>query len=133
MGRALSALLAALGSLLVFATASPAQQDLGSGTDIGGSVSSTLSLDLTQTGATVRAVVTATEPDASLSVAPADGRSGLSATVSGPYAPLDPLLGLTLVAWDDVLAGKATTLRLKSAAPSTSASTVLITLSAATP
>ncbi|HET6510306.1 MAG TPA: hypothetical protein VFG42_26165 [Baekduia sp.] len=111
---------------------SPARADeQGGGTRIGGSVASTLSLDLRQTGATVRAVVTTTEPDSRLSVAPSDGRSGLSATVSGPYAPLDPAFGLTLVAWDDVLAGRATTLRLRSA--SRAASTVLITLSATTP
>jgi hypothetical protein len=103
----------------------------GDETQVGGSVDSTLSLDLAQTGATVRAVVTATEPDARLSATPADGRSGLSAKVTGPYAPLDPAFGLTLVAWDDVLAGRATTLRLRSVAPS--ASTVLITLSTTTP
>ena len=114
-----------------FATASPAQDDLGAGTRIGGDVSSTLSLDLAQTGATVRTVVTTTEPDSRLSVATADGRSGLSAEVSAPYAPVDPAFGLTLVAWDDVLAGKATTLRLKSASRSTS--TVFITLSAVLP
>ncbi|HWI71558.1 MAG TPA: hypothetical protein VNT55_06360 [Baekduia sp.] len=126
MRRTLLALVA-----LVLLAASPAQGDDGNGTHIGGSVTSTLSLDLAQTGSTVRAVVTTTEPGSRLSVAPADGRSGLSATMSGPYAPLDPLLGLTLVAWDDVLAGQATTLHLKSASPSTS--TVFITLSAATP
>jgi hypothetical protein len=120
-----------LGSTLVCAATSQAQQDLGSGTDIGGSVASALSLDLVQTGSTVHAVVTTTEPGSTLSAEPAGGRSGLSATVSGRYAPLDPLLGLTLVAWDDVLAGRATTLRLKSA--SRSRSTVFITLSATTP
>jgi hypothetical protein len=112
--------------------AAPVRADTeGGGTQIGGSVDSTLALGVEQTGATVRAVVTTTEPGARLSVASADGRSGLSASVSGPYAPLDPAFGLTLVAWDDVLAGRATTLRLKSA--SRSASTVLITLSATTP
>jgi hypothetical protein len=64
-------------------------------------------------------------------VASADGRSGLSAEVSGPYAPIDPAFGLTLVSWTDVLAGKATTLRLRSASHATS--TVLITLSATLP
>jgi hypothetical protein len=131
MRRTLPALVALLGAASVFATAAPAQDDLGAGTQIGGLVSSTLSLDLAQTGATVRTIVTTTEPESRLSVASADGRSGLSATVSGPYAPIVPAFGLTLVAWDDVLAGKATTLRLKSASPATS--TVLITLSAATP
>lgn len=114
------------------AIASPASADQeGGGTQIGGSVSSTLSLDLAQTGSTVRAVVTTTEPDSRLSAAPANGRAGLSATVSGPYAPVDPAFGLTLMAWDDVLAGRATTLHLKSA--SRAATTVLITLSATTP
>jgi hypothetical protein len=131
MRRTLLTLASLLGSTLACATPAQAQQDLGSGTDIGGSVASALSLDLAQTGSTVHAVVTATEPGSTLSAEPAGGRSGLSATVSGPYAPLDPLLGLTLVAWDDVLAGRATTLRLKSA--SRSSSTVFITLSAATP
>jgi hypothetical protein len=51
--------------------------------------------------------------------------------VSGPYAPIDPAFGLTLVSWTDVLAGKATTLRLRSASHATS--TVLITLSATLP
>jgi hypothetical protein len=100
-------------------------------TQIGGDVSSTLSLGLEQTGTTVRAVVTTTEPDSRLSVASADGRRGLSARATGLYAPLDPAFGLELFAWDDVLAGRATTLRLKST--SRSASTVLITLSATTP
>ncbi|HEY6758755.1 MAG TPA: hypothetical protein VI318_04670 [Baekduia sp.] len=132
MRRTLLTLVAVLGATPVLGTpAAPAQADLDSGTQIGGLVSSTLSLDLTQTGATVRTVVTTTEPASRLSVASADGRSGLSAKVSGPYAPLDPAFGLTLVAWDDVLAGKATTLRLKSTSPSTS--TVFITLSATTP
>lgn len=124
MRRALLTLAAAA----LLATASAAHADE---TQIGGDVSSTLSLGLDQTGATVRAVVTTTEPDSRLSVASADGRSGLSARVAGPYAPLDPAFGLELVAWDDVLAGRATTLRLKST--SRSASTVLITLSATTP
>jgi hypothetical protein len=101
-------------------------------TEIGGSVSSTLSLGLDQSGAAVRATVTTTEPGTRLSVAPQTARSGLSAELAaGPYAPLDPAFGLTLVAWDDVLAGKATTLHLRSA--SAAATTVLITLSAATP
>lgn len=131
MRRTLLALAVLAGATM---SASPALADQeGGGTKVGGSVSSTLSLDLAQTGTTVRAVVTTTEPDSRLSAAPADGRAGLSATVSGPYAPLDPAFGLELVAWDDVLAGKATTLRLKSAAPSPSASTVLITLSTTTP
>jgi hypothetical protein len=119
-------------SLVAAGSASADEQD--GGTQIGGSVSSTLSLDLDQTGgagATVRAVVTTTEPDSRLSVAPADDRHGLSASLSGPYAPLDPAFGLQLVAWDDVLAGKSTTLHLKSASPSTS--TVFVTLSAAMP
>jgi hypothetical protein len=122
--------------VVAFALAAPAAQaeTEGGGTLVGGSVSSTLSLDLTETaaagaGATVRAVVSTTEPDSMLSAAPADGRTGLSATVSGPYAPIDPAFGLTLMAWDDVLAGKTTTLRLKAPAPST----VVITLSPATP
>jgi hypothetical protein len=131
MRRTLLTFVALLGSTLVFVTAAPAQDDLDSGTQIGGLVSSTLSLDLAQTGSTVRAVVTTTEPDSRLSVASDDGRSGLSATVSGPYAPLAPAFDLTLVAFDDVLAGKATTIRLKSASAATS--TVFITLSAATP
>jgi hypothetical protein len=132
MRRMLVAVVLAAPVLLAAAPVAHADQE-GGGTQIGGSVSSTLALDLAQTGPTVRAVVTTTEPDSRLSVASLDGRSGLSAstTASGPYAPLDPAFGLTLVAWDDVLAGKATTLRLKSAAPA--ASTVLITLSATTP
>jgi hypothetical protein len=129
--RILLALIALLVAAPARATASPAQDGLGAGTRIGGDVSSTLSLDLAQTGATVRAVVTTTEPNSRLSVASADGRSGLSAEVAGPYAPIDPAFGLTLVAWDDVLAGRATTLRLKSASRSTS--TVFITLSAVLP
>jgi hypothetical protein len=134
MRRTLLALLALLGAVPVLATASPADGDQqGAGTPIGGSVSSTLSLDLAQTGSSVRAVVTTTEPDSRLSVASADGRSRLSAAVAGPYAPLDPAFGLDLVEWDDVLAGKATTLRLKSASHSTSIATVFITLSATTP
>ena len=131
MRRTVLALATLVASTLVFAPASPAQQDLDSGTQIGGSVSSTLSLDLAQTGSTVRTVVTTTEPGSRLSVAPADGRSGLTAKAAGPYAPIDPAFGLTLFAWDDVLAGRATTLHLKSASPSTS--TVFITLSAAMP
>jgi hypothetical protein len=131
MRRPLLVLLALLAAASVFATASPAQVEQGAGTPIGGPVSSTLSLDLAQAGATVRAVVTTTEPGSRLSVAPAAGRSGLSAKVSGPYAPLDPWFGLPLVAWDDVLAGQATTIRLKSASASTS--TVFITLGAQTP
>ena len=130
MRRALLALFVLAG---VSATASPATAQDGPGTQIGGSVSSTLSLELAQTGATVRAVVTTTEPDSRLSATPADGRAGLSATVSGPYAPLDPAFGLTLVSWTDVLAGKATTLHLKPASPTASPSTVLITLSTTTP
>lgn len=117
--------------LLAAAPVAAPADTLGGGTQIGGSVSSTLSLDLAQTGSAVRAVVTTTEPGSGLSVAPADDRSGLSASVSGPYAPLDPAFGLALVAWDDVLAGKATTVRLKSASPT--ASTVFITLSATYP
>ena len=132
MRRALLALAALAGAMTV-ATATPALAQDGPGTQIGGSVSSTLSLDLAQTGGTVRAVVTTTEPGSRLSAAPADGRSGLSAAVSGPYAPLDPAFGLELVAWDDVLAGKATTLQLRSASPSALPSTVLITLSTTTP
>jgi hypothetical protein len=124
-------LLALVAPLVLAAAPAVHADEPADGTQIGGSVSSTLSLGLIQTGATVRAVVTATEPGAGLSVAPAGGRTGLSATVSGPYALLDPAFGLTLVAWDDVLAGRATTLRLK--APSASTSTVFITLSAATP
>jgi hypothetical protein len=132
MRRTLLTLVALLGSAPVLMTAWPARaDDGGAGTQIGGGVSSTLSLDLAQTGSTVRAVVTTTEPGSLLSVASADGRLGLSAKLSGPYAPLDPAFGLQLVAWDDVLAGTATTLRLKSASPS--ASTVFITLSATTP
>jgi hypothetical protein len=124
---ALAALLAASAP-----TAAHAGQQDGGGTQIGGEVSSTLALDLAQTGATVRATVTTTEPGSRLSVAPADGRAGLSAAAaSGPYAPIDPAFGVELVAWDDVLAGKATTLRLKSATPKPS--TVFITLSAVTP
>jgi hypothetical protein len=119
------------GATLILATTSSAQDDQGAGTQIGGVVSSTLSLDLTQTGTTVRTVVTTTEPDSRLSVASADGRSGLTAKAAGPYAPIDPAFGLTLFAWDDVLAGKATTLHLKSAPHS--APVVFITLSAALP
>jgi hypothetical protein len=131
MRRTLLVLVALLGSTSVVVTAPPAQGDQGAGTPIGGLVSSTLSLDLAQAGSTVRAVVTTTEPGSRLSVAPADGRNGLSAKVSGPYAPLDPWFGLPLVAWDDVLAGQATTIRLKSASAPTS--TVFITLGAQTP
>jgi hypothetical protein len=131
MRRTLLALVALLGTAPVLMTAWPARGDEGAGTQIGAAVSSTLSLDLAQTGSTVRTVVTTTEPGSLLSVASADGRSGVSAKVSGPYAPLDPAFGLTLVSWADVLAGKATTLHLKSA--SRSASTVFITLSATTP
>jgi hypothetical protein len=116
---------------LVLATTASAQDDQGAGTQIGGVVSSTLSLDLAQTGTTVRAVVTTTEPDSRLSVASADGRSGLTAKAVGPYAPIDPAFGLTLLEWDDVLAGRATTLHLKSAPHS--APVVLVTLSAALP
>jgi hypothetical protein len=129
MRRAPLALAAALAAL-AGAPAAHAQSEDG-GTQIGGSVSSTLSLDLAQTGSTVRAVVTTTEPGSALSVAPADDRAGLSAAVSGPYAPLDPTFGLGLQAWDDVLAGRATTVRLKSA--SSAGATVLITLSATYP
>lgn len=129
MRRTFLVLAALLGAAAAPSSAIAAQD--GNGTLIGGSVSSTLSLDLAQTGATVRAVVTTTEPESRLSAAPADDRSGLSAAVSGPYAPIDPAFGLELVAWDDVLAGKATTLRLKTASPSPS--TVFITLSATTP
>jgi ABC-type phosphate transport system substrate-binding protein len=133
--RTLPALAAALLGLAAAATAAPApahaDQD-GGGTRIGGAVSSTLALDLAQAGDTVRATVTTTEPGTRLSVAPAGGRAGLSAAAaSGPYAPIDPAFGVTLVAWDDVLAGRATTLRLKSSTPKPS--TVFITLSAATP
>jgi hypothetical protein len=124
--RVFLALIALLAALAV--TVAPAGADEA---EVGGSVSSTLSLALAQSGSAVRAVVTTTEPDSRLSVAPQERRSGLSAEVSGPYAPLDPAFGLQLVAWDDVLAGKATTLHLRSASPA--ASTVLITLSAATP
>lgn len=134
MRRALRRAAVATAVAVVTAAVAPAaraQQSEGGGTQIGGSVSSTLSLDLAQTGSTVRAVVTTTEPGSALSVAPADDRAGLSATVSGPYAPLDPAFGLALVAWDDVLAGRATTVRLKAAAPA--AATVLITLSATYP
>jgi hypothetical protein len=117
--------------LAVTALAAPAAAPADQA-EIGGSVSSTLSLALDQSGAAVRATVTTTEPGTRLSVAPQVARSGLSADVAaGPYAPLDPAFGLTLVAWDDVLAGKSTTLHLKST--SSAATTVLITLSAATP
>ena len=128
MRRALLAL-----ALLAAAAPSAAVAQDGAGTLIGGSVSSTLSLDLAQTGPTVRAVVTTTEPDSRLSAAPADGRAGLSASVSGPYAPLDPAFGLTLVSWTDVLAAKATTLHLRPDSPAAAPSTVLITLSTTTP
>jgi hypothetical protein len=124
-------ILAGIALLAALALAAPAAAP-GDEAEIGGSVSSTLSLALAQSGAAVRATVTTTEPGTRLSVAPQSGRSGLSAELAaGPYAPLDPAFGLTLVAWDDVLAGKATTLHLKSA--SAAATTVLITLSAATP
>ena len=126
--RVFLALIALLAALVVAVAPAAALADEA---EVGGSVSSTLSLALAQTGSAVRAVVTTTEPDSQLSVAPQDRRSGLSAEVSGPYAPLDPAFGLALVAWDDVLAGKATTLHLKSVSPA--AATVLITLSAATP
>ncbi|WP_445152549.1 hypothetical protein [Baekduia sp. Peel2402] len=133
MRRALLALAALTAATATAAVPSAALAQDGNGTLIGGSVSSTLSLDLAQTGATVRAVVTTTEPDSRLSAAPADGRAGLSAAVSGPYALLDPVFGLTLVSWTGVLAGKATTLYLKPASPMASPSTVLITLSTTTP
>lgn len=130
--RVILAGLALLAALALAAAPAQAQQQEGSGTEIGGSVSSTLSLALAQSGSAVRAVVTTTEPGTQLSVASPDGRHDLTAeAATGPYAPVDPAFGLQLVAWDDVLAGKATTLRLKSASPS--AATVLITLSAATP
>lgn len=132
MRHTAGALFALLGAAATVAAASPARAaPEGGGTQIGGSVSSTLSLGLDQTGATVRAIVTTTEPDATLSATPAGDRSGVSARVAGPYAPLDPAFGLTLVAWDDVLAGKATTLRLRSVSPTPT--TVFITLSPATP
>src|SRR4051812_45586148 len=117
--------LLAVVALLVIVSPAAGDTD-GAGTQIGAPVPSTLSLDLAQTGSTVRATVTTTEPGALLSATPVDGRSGLSATVSGPYAPLDPAFGLPLAAWDDVFAGLATTLHLKSASPATS--TVFITL-----
>ena len=124
MRRTLLTLTAPLAAALVLAAAASAQQDLDSGTKIGGDVSSTLSLGLDQTGSTVRAVVTTTEPGSRLSLAPAAvGGAGVSAKVSGPYAPVDPAFGLTLVAWDDVLAGRPTTIHLKSAAPSTATGT----------
>jgi hypothetical protein len=126
--RVFLALIALLAALVVAAVPAGAGADEA---EVGGSVSSTLSLALAQSGSLVRTVVTTTEPDSRLSVAPQDRRSGLSAEVAGPYAPLDPAFGLQLVAWDDVLAGQATTVRLKSASPA--ATTVLITLSAATP
>jgi hypothetical protein len=131
MRRTPPTFVALLAATLTFVATSPAQDDEGAGTRIGGDVSSTLSLDLLQTGATVRAVVTTTEPDSRLSVASADGRSGLTARAAGPYAPIDPAFGLTLLAWDDVLAGRTTTLHLKSAPHS--APVVLVTLSAALP
>jgi hypothetical protein len=112
--------------LLAAAPAAHADETL-----IGGDVSSTLSLGLAQSGAVVRTTVTSTEPDSRLSVASADGRHGLSAELTGPYAPIDPAFGLPLVAWDDVLAGQATTVRLKSASPKPSL--VFITLSSAMP
>ncbi|MEV4418689.1 hypothetical protein AB0L40_01780 [Patulibacter sp. NPDC049589] len=124
--------LAALGATAVLAAgSSAADAPDGGGAQVGGSVLSTLSLDLTQTGSTVRVVSTSTEPGSGLSVTSFDGRSGLRAKVGGRYALLEPAFGLRLVTWDGIRSGQATTLHLKSG--SSKPATVLVTLSAPTP
>jgi hypothetical protein len=122
---------AALLSAGPLAATGRAQTDPGGGAEVGGTVPSFFSLGLEQTATSVVATITSTDAPVSLSVA-ADGAGRFDASLgSGRYNPLDPTFGLVLQRWDDVLAGRKATFRLR--ATSAAPSVVLVTVAAQTP
>lgn len=115
------------------AAAARAQEDPGGGAQVGGTVPSFFSLGLEQTASKVVATITSTDAPVALGVAGA-GAGSFSAstgTAASGYHPLDPAFGLVLQRWDDVLAGRQATFRLR--ARSAKPSVVLVTLTAQTP
>lgn len=108
-------------------------QDPGGGAQVGGTVPSFFSLGLEQTASKVVATITSTDAPVALGVAGA-GAGSFSAstgTAASGFRPLDPAFGLVLQRWDDVLAGRQATFRLR--ARSAKPSVVLVTLTAQTP